>query len=270
MADLAQLVAELETAVKGLHAICSGSSHGVLQGTHEAVLAEAQGGQIVRNVAQQGATFQHFHDLERTAGDIVRREQRVLSLLGRIGGEDRGLMVRMRESLRPLLGLTRQYLQTMEGTRNLALDLIRTHPTRLSGVHFGSGGLGTGVERGRQALISTQLQQMAGQLRSRGITPTLVPNASATARVVLANIRQLPLTVRDAALSASAAVSAVRLALTQAARTAASNAASSFFRSLAAGLEAIVAGVRLISLPLPSFNPRVFGADRAFRPPDMI
>jgi hypothetical protein len=269
MASLAELVAKLEGAVEELHAVISGSNHGVLQGTHEAVLAEAQGAQLVRNVAQQGATFNHFQDLENTAGVIIDREQRVLSLLGRVGNEDRGLMVRTRTSLQPLLELTRRYLQTMEGTRNLAADLVRTQPTRLAGVQFGSGGLGTEVVRGRQALISTQMQQMATQLRARGIQPTLVPNATATARVVIANIRQLPITLRDAASQASAALTAARLALTQAARTAASSAASSFFRSLAAAMEAIVAGGSQFISIMPVLDPRALGGDlHPFRQPD--
>lgn len=258
MDPTAQLTQQLQAAVADLHNILSGNAHGILRGSHEAALAEAQGAQIVRNVAAQGATFSHIRDLEGTARALMAREAQVQSVLGKIGEVDRGVMIRAKEALQPMLTAARQNLDLIERTRNVAADLIRTHPNRLAGVHFGSGGLGPGVGRTPASLISTQIQQMAATLRARGIDPTLVPRAHAAGNALMSSIRQLPVSIQDAGIRVAAAAAAARAAFTQAAaRAAASSAASTFLRGLAAAMEVLLTvGGRLISVPIIIIDPK--------------
>jgi hypothetical protein len=188
----------------------------------------------------------------------MAREAQVQSVLGKIGEVDRGVMIRAKEALQPMLSAARQNINLIERTRNVAADLIRTNPTRLAGVHFGSGGLGPATGRTHASLISTQIQQMAAVLRERGIEPRLVPRMHAAGNALLGTLRQVPISVRDAGIKIAAAAATARAAFTQAAaRAAASSASSTFLRGLAAAMEALISiGGRLISVPIIIIDPK--------------
>jgi hypothetical protein len=51
--EMQQLGWQLRAAVEELCTVLFGSAHGILRGSHEAALVEAQGGEIVRNVDEQ-------------------------------------------------------------------------------------------------------------------------------------------------------------------------------------------------------------------------
>ncbi len=216
MSTFIELATEIVSNVVDLLVIISGGRHGVLQGTHEAVLAEAQGAQI----GTRG--FNHLADLQGTLRDVTAREAALSNTMNKLAGEHPNLGVRLREVLRPLFQQSQFYRSAMTQTEGMAAELARTNGTRLSGVVFGQGGGGAEVGRTTQALISTQMNQRAQELASRGINePTrLVPSAQAAGTQVLNTIRQLPLSLRDAADKIVGVIGAIRVLLTQAARQA--------------------------------------------------
>lgn len=250
--QIQQLSQQLREAVEELCTVVSGSAHGILRGSHEAALAEAQGAQIVRNVAQQAATFEHILDLESTGVAIQDRLRDVQSLLGKIGEIDPGLMSRSKEALQPLIETAESNAELIEETREVAADLGRTFGNRFAGVYFGQGGLGPEVGRSFGALISTQINQMAMTLRARGIEPNLIPNEFTRGRMLLQQIQRLPVTIEDAFQRIAGALATVRALLTQSAIRAATNtASSSFLRFLSAAFEGLftISG-RLVTLPI--------------------
>lgn len=247
-----QLGQQLREAVEALCTVLSGSAHGILRGSHEAALAEAQGAQIVRNVAQQGATFQHILDLENSGAAIQDRLQVVQSLLGKMGEIDRGVMLRSQEGLQPLIESAESNVELIEDTQEVAADLARNFGDRLAGVAFGQGGLGTQVGRSFAALISTQINQMAVTLRARGIEPSLIPNEFTRGRMLMQQIQQLPVTIEDAFQRMAGALAAVRALFTQSAiRAAVNTASSSFLRALSGALEGLFTmSGSLVTLPI--------------------
>src|SRR5271166_2399716 len=250
--EMQQLSQQLRDAVEALCTVVSGSAHGILRGSHEAALAEAQGAEIVRNVAQQGATFQHILDLENTGAAIQDRLQVVQSLLGKMGEIDRGVMLRSQEALQPLMESGESNVELIEDTREVATELARNFGNRLAGVAFGQGGLGTQVGRSYAVLISTQINQMAVTLRARGIEPSLIPNEFSRGRMLMQQIQQLPVTIQDAFQRMAGTLAAARALFVQSAiRAAANTASSSFLRALSAAFDALftVSGT-LVTLPI--------------------
>lgn len=124
--------------------------------------------------------------------------------------------------LRPLFQQSQFYRSAMTQTETMAANLARTNGTRLSGVVFGQGGMGPEVGRTTQALISTQMNQRAQELAARGVSePTrLIPSVQATGTQLINTIRQLPISIREAADKVVAVIGAIRVLLTQAARQA--------------------------------------------------
>ena len=181
MATFIDLATKLVGSILDLLVIMSGSRHGVLQGTHEAVLAEAQGAQI-------GARgFTHLNDLQGTLRDITARESALNDTLNQLGSQHGNLGNRVRDVLRPLFQQSSTYRSAIQQTEKLALELVRTDGNRLSGVTFGQGGVGPDVERSARALVSSQMSERGKELASRGISePTkLVPTARAAGNQVL-------------------------------------------------------------------------------------
>ena len=81
MAIFIDLATDLVVAITRMLVIINGSSHGVLQGTHEGALAEAQG-------ATLGPTgFSHLADLQNTLRDLSARENALNSVLNQLAGE---------------------------------------------------------------------------------------------------------------------------------------------------------------------------------------
>lgn len=216
MATFIDLATDLVVTLTRLLGIINGSRHGVLQGTHEAVLAEAQGAQI------GPGGFDHVEDLRGTLRDVSARETALRNVLNQLSGVHPNLGARVRAVLRPVLDQSSSYRSAMTQTEGMAAELARSDGRRLSGVVFGQGGAGPEVGRTTQALISTQMNQRAKELADRGISePTrLIPTARAAGTQVTAAIRQLPMSIRDASDKVAGIVAAIRVLLAQSARQA--------------------------------------------------
>jgi hypothetical protein len=214
MAQLIDICADLMRGVVDLLVIISGPSHGVLQGTHEAVLAEAQGAQI----GPRG--FNHLNSLRQTGIDITAREEALNQAINSLGSVHPNLGNRVRAILDPLLRQSSAYRAAIGQTESMAESLAQTDGRRLSGVIFGQGGTGPDVVRSAKALVSTQMNERAKELTARGIEPRLIPAARQGAASVMSTIRQLPITIRDATDKIIGIIGAIRLLLVQAARQA--------------------------------------------------
>lgn len=212
--DIVSTSAELMRAIVDLLVIMSGSAHGILQGTHEAVLVEAQGAQI------GPGGFSHIQNMRDTLRDLAARETALQSALGNLSRFEPGIATRIRSILSPLTTQAASYREAMQQTEQMAIELQRTDGTRLQGVMFGQGGSGPEVGRTVKALCSTQMNERAREFAARGIEPRIIPSVRAAGQQVMASIRQLPLAIRDASDKVIAIIGAMRVALTQAARAA--------------------------------------------------
>ena len=250
MATLVETCADLLRSVADLLVIISGSRHGILQGTHEAVLAEAQGAQI------GPAGFNHLNDLQTTLRDVAIRENALKTAINNLAGTHPNLGNRVRAILDPLLRQSASYRSAMTQTEQAAADLGRTDGTRLSGVVFGQGGTGPEVTRSAKALISTQMQEREAELVSRGIEPRLIPAARAGGAQVMAVIRQLPITIRDAADKVIAVIGSIRVLLTQAARQALVSGNAALAAALNAVEQALVRVGSRLTTPIIVINIR--------------
>lgn len=201
----------LGDALLRLLLILNGSSHGIFRGTCEAALAEAQGAQI------GPGGFDHLQSLRNTLAAITTRQDALENAINQAGTIDSGLAQKIRQILSPLLNQSSQVRATLQQTEQMAVELERTDPTRLEGVIFGQGGLGPEIARDSRALITTQLQQSASQLSARGIEPRLIPSMQSGATFLMDRIRQLPTTLDDATRNLLATITAIRIAVQQAA-----------------------------------------------------
>jgi hypothetical protein len=245
MATPDQIIVLLGQALLDLLQILDGRSHGIFRGTCEAVLAEAQGGQI------GPGGFNHLQSLRNTLTAVTARQDAVENALNQVGGIDPGLAQRIRQILSPLLNDSAEVIETLEETEQMAADLARTSPTRLQGVLFGQGGMGPEIARDARSLVTTQIQQTAGQLIGRGIEPRLIPSIQAGGAQLMDKIRQLPTTVNDALQNLIAIITAIRIAVQQAAVQAGRAGLAVLADALAAIGEALAAfGSRLVFVPI--------------------
>ncbi len=162
-----ELLIDLGRSLMELFLIMRGNSHGIFQGTHEAAIFEAQGGQI------GPGGFSHLNDLRATAIAIQSRQDALNLALNRINGIDQAVGTRIKEVVQPLLRQSGQFLSAAKETERVAAELQRTDPTRFRGVLLGQGGLGPEIGRTANSLVSTQLNQQAQQLTQRGIEPPM-------------------------------------------------------------------------------------------------
>jgi len=184
-----QFIVDLGRALLELFEILKGDSSGIFQGSHEAAIFEAQGGQVGE------AGRQHLTSVLETARAIQIRVDALNLAIARVNGVDPALAVRVRDVCSPILQQSRQYLQAAAETERVVVSLRQTDPTRFEGVILGEGGLGPEIGRSGPALVSNQLNRLAAQLAARGIEPGLIPSARHSLQSVTSTIRQLP---RDA------------------------------------------------------------------------
>jgi hypothetical protein len=215
-----------------------GTHHGLLRGTFEATLAEAQGAQLTGSAGQ---TFQHFQSLQQAANGLATRQGELTQLLQTLQRADPAAAREIGDAIRPALERSRDLLTLAQETESVVVELSNTgNAGRLSGVPLDTG-------RDVARLASTQLNQMR---------LSLVPNAIASGfQSTMDRIRQLPVTLselRDRAKDIGAAVGSAFTALRTAASTAGRSAASRFF---GAALEFLGAfGSRLVT-PLIFIGP---------------
>ncbi len=229
-----QLILDLARALVQLFNILRGDSHGIFQGTHEAALFEAQGGQI------GSGGFDHLDDMRKTAAAIQARQDALNLALNRIQGIDAPIGSRLKSLCDPILRLSGQYVSTAANTERAAASLRVTDPTRFQGVILGNGGLGPEIGRTSQSLVTNQLNQMSTQLAARGIESRVIPSTRPALQSVMFSIRQLPTEVKDAIAKVSAALATMRAALTYAAQQALQAGRTALAAALASIEEALV------------------------------
>jgi len=237
-----QILTDLAGSLLDLFLILRGKSHGIFQGTHEAAIFEAQGGQI------GAGGFSHLDDLRATAQAIQSRQDALNLALNRLNGIEPAVASRVREVCQPLLEESGEILSTVNETERVVLELQRTDPTRFTGVILGQGGLGTEIGRTNQALVSTQLNQMAQQLIARGIEPRLIPAIRTGLQGVVAQIRNLPLDAREAIRNLALTLASMRAILAAFAR-----------QALLAGRVALSAALTAIGEALVEIGSRLTG-----------
>ncbi len=191
-------------------------SHGVFRGTHEVVLVEAQGAEVLDSA---GNVFNHMDSLRQSRAALVNREQEIQRGLTFFARFSNTLSFKIREIVRPIVTRSESMRALMDETETKALELARTNGTRLQGVRIGAGGLGPEVARSEASLVSAQLEAQAVQLRARGIEPTILPNA-AQASSYLARVRALAVNNKDSAAKMFPVLTAMRVAAQQALRQA--------------------------------------------------
>jgi hypothetical protein len=119
-------------------------------------------------------------------------------------------------------------------------------------------------------MVSSQIQQMAPTLISRGIDPSLVPKELVgETQVLLEEIEEMPIDAKAAAVQAAAAVA--RATLTSLLARTAAAASSTFLRVVTGFFEAMwTVGRTLISIPLIIVDKDGNPIGMSKRPPDMI
>jgi hypothetical protein len=183
--------------------------HGAYQGTHQAVVAEAQGGVLLDSA---GNAFSHLGSLQESSRALAARENEIQAGLTRIARIHAPFAQRVREIVQPLLDRSASTRSIMAETEAEAAELARTAPIRLQGVRLGTGGLGPEVARNEAALVTSQLEAQAAQLQARGIQPTLLPDASSTQQF-LQRTRELALNQRDSITKLTPMLAAMRAAI---------------------------------------------------------
>jgi hypothetical protein len=215
MAFLVDIVIELGRSVLDLLSILQGDAHGILRGSHEAALVEAQGAQV----GPDG--FDHLDNLVQTGRALAAREDALKQTINKLGVVRMGVSERVREILQPLLNRSQELRATISQTEETATQLRASDGTRLQGVVFGQGGAGPEVTRDVRALVSTQMEQRAAELEERGIEPRIIPAARDGATRVMDAIRRLPLNPTECKERLVALLAVIRAGVTQAARPAA-------------------------------------------------
>jgi hypothetical protein len=234
------LLVDLGKSLLDLFLIMRGNSHGIFQGTHEAALFEAQGGQI------GPGGFNHLDSLRQTAAAIQTRQNALNLALNRLQGLDGALGSRLKQLCDPVLRQSGQYLRAAADTESAAVSLRSTDPTRFEGVIVGEGGLGPEIGRTAPGLVSNQLNRMSVQLAARGIEPRLIPAARASLQSVMEGIRQLPADVKESLAKLSAVLAAMRALLQAAIR-----------QALVAGRVALTAALMAIDEALIAIGSRL-------------
>jgi hypothetical protein len=245
-----QLTQSLRGNVEQLARIIA-NNHGFFRGTHEVVLAEAQGASF------SSATFQHIQDLENTGAALEGALDQVGATVSRIARVDNGAAMTVSRSLKDLLELARGYRNQIWETRNMATTLAENYPERLKDIPFERGGVGTTIVRNQAALITTQLRQMAAGLSAQGLPTTLLPEAVAEGEELLEDISHLPVNQQQAVSSLTAVLATVRMYFSAAAVRATAVSTTPLLRALGAAFEALIAvGGRLISVPILIMDPK--------------
>jgi hypothetical protein len=256
-----QLAEKIPPAVAKLQDLLSGQAHGVLRGSCEAAIAEAQGAQII--IADGGGkTSDHITSLGQSLRALQNARAQISNLLGQLRMQAQFGNVPFEEvndlsgALKPLTALEGEREAVMQETLNLVETLKATNPGRLAGVAFGQGGLGPEIGRTVQSLVTSQIQQLAPTLTSRGIEPSLVPsNLVGAAEELLEEIEEMPISTKAAAVEAAAAAAMVRASVTSLLARMTATASSTFLESVGGFLEAMWGvGGRLISFPLILFD----------------
>lgn len=212
-----QLVQQFQLHVEALQQILS-THHGMLRGTFEAALVEAQGAQFIMSNAR---TAQHVLSMEQGAAALIKHEVEITNALRQVAAQDPKTAGVLSRALQPLLQMARQRIDLVQQTRNLIFEIRFLHSNQLSGVPFQTAG------RTVAGMASTQATSLRLGLVPGGIA------SHPWVQSALAQIRQLPMTATQATAQAAAAAATARAVLQSFLSRAA---AGALLRSIGSGL----------------------------------
>jgi hypothetical protein len=229
--------------------------HGVLQGSQEAALAEAQGAQMF--VGGSGTVVNHLQSVRQAGQALANRQQEIQQGLTFFARFSADLASKLREILNPLLRASDETRAVIAETETMAADLARTNATRLQGIALQTGARDV-------SLITNQLNTQNAALAARGAPTTLLPDPGA-AQAYLSRVRQMAIDSRDAASRIVPMITAIRVACTQAlARASGAGRAllSTVLDALSATLETVIQAGTFITPIIIIVPPKLPGSMR--------
>ena len=118
-----------------------------MRGTHESVLAEAQGARIIAN---DGRAVNHLNSLRQAVEGVANRVGPLTRVFDQLKRADPRAAAALQEQLRPVLDSARQAVASAQQTEQLAQEFRLIAPNRLAGVL-------AAAERSQAGLVSSQL-----------------------------------------------------------------------------------------------------------------
>jgi len=210
---------------------------GVLRGTAESSIAEAQGGELI---GSNGRVWVHVENMEKAGNGLNNAVDDIGEVIRDLQRRDPRAANQLGEGLRPIRMLARLRADVLLKTRDLCKELKRDHPNRLAGTPFASAGRGAG------ALVSNQLGSMRGAMAGRSLLP---PEIAARDQVqqLVKRIKALPDDIPKARDEFKAAAMGVRTAI-RASLTSAGSPLLQYFAG--AGEALVVLGERVELIPV--------------------
>jgi hypothetical protein len=190
--------------------------HGMLRGTFEAALAEAQGAELikVRDFTPANQSYNHYQSMRGAANSLQLNLVQFRQLLMQLRSIDPQAAELADRSFRPLTETAASRVHLAQQAEQMIIEIANTgNTTRLQGVPLNQS-------RDAAGLVSNQLRQM---------NMNLVPQGLAQGNNLLDRIRQLPTTLseaKDQVRQIAVMVSSVASAAASSARSAASRALS--------------------------------------------
>lgn len=191
---------ELEQAFQTL-ANTLRNHHGVLRGTAEAVLAEAQGLRLLVSSNPSQNPAYHLNSLQQAAASLRNALAAIDKNLLAIRNEDLAAYKQALRGMSGLLNLARTRLQLLGAVEELATELSITNHSRLTGMSR----MVVTAARDMRGLVSSQLSRLG--------LPLVPPGIAQSAQAVLRRIRSMPIHPSAAAAHATAAATALRALL---------------------------------------------------------
>ncbi len=161
------------------------SKHGMLRGTFEAALAEAQGAELikVKNFTPANQSYNHFQSMRDTANALQNTLTSVRQQLIALRSLDPKAAELADRSFRPLVENAAYRVHLAQQTEKMIIEIAQTgNSTRLQGVPLNQG-------RDAANLVSNQLRTM---------NMNLVPQGVSQGTTLLERIKQLPTTASEA------------------------------------------------------------------------
>lgn len=161
------------------------SKHGMLRGTFEAAIAEAQGAELVkvRNFTPAIQSYNHYQSMREAANSLQNSITGFRTTLGQLRAVDPRAAEIADRSFRPLVESASLRVQLARQTEQMIIEIGNTgNSTRLQGVPLNLG-------RDQAGLVSNQLRQM---------NLNLVPQGISQGSSLIDRIKQLPITSNEA------------------------------------------------------------------------
>jgi hypothetical protein len=197
--------------------------HGMLRGTFEGALAEAQGAELIKPkfFTPASQSFKHFENMRGAANSLANNLSQFRELLMKLRAIDPKAADVADTSFRPLTETASLRVQMANEVEELIIEINTTgNATRLTGVPLNQS-------RDAAGLVSNQLQQF-----NMGLVPKQLAQSFST---LMDRIRQLPTTLseaRDQVRNIALMVSSVATAAARMARSALARLSEAFEATL--------------------------------------